>query len=85
MPVTVLQSNGCGDVATIVKGIDYAAANGADVISMSIGGYAYSIAEEQALAKAYSQAVLVAAAGNDGYDINRRPSYPAAFTFVIAV
>lgn len=89
MPVTVLQSNGYGDVATIVKGIDYAAANGADVISMSIGGYAYSIAEEQALAKAYSKAVLVAAAGNDGYDIEPkfmgRPSYPAAFTFVIGV
>ena len=90
MPVTVMQSNGSGDVATIVKGIDYAVANGADVISMSIGGYIYSIAEEQALAKAYSKAVLVAAAGNDGVDIEPRfqcgkPCYPAAFTFVIGV
>ena len=90
MPVTVMQSNGTGDVATIVKGIDYAAANGADVISMSIGGYAYSIAEEQALSKAYSKAVLVAAAGNDGIDIEPRfqcgkPFYPAAYTFVIGV
>ena len=89
MPVTVMQSNGYGDVATIVKGIDYAAANGADVISMSIGGYAYSIAEDQALSKAYSKAVLIAAAGNDALDIEPKfmgkPCYPAAFTYVIGV
>lgn len=98
MPVTVMQSDGTGDVATIIKGIDYAAANGADVISMSIGGYGYSLAEEQALAKAYSTAVLVAAAGNDNkcidaHDclVNKKnamqngPMYPAAFTFVLGV
>lgn len=98
MPITVMQSDGTGDVATIIKGIDYAAANGADVISMSIGGYGYSIAEEQALAKAYSKAVLVAAAGNDykciyAHDcsVNKKrhaqngPMYPAAFTFVLGV
>ncbi|MBO7240645.1 MAG: S8 family serine peptidase, partial [Bacteroidaceae bacterium] len=28
MPITVMQSDGTGDVATIIKGIDYAAANG---------------------------------------------------------
>lgn len=98
MPVTVMQSDGTGDVATIIKGIDYAAANGADVISMSIGGYGYSLAEEQALAKAYSTAVLVAAAGNDNkciyaHDcpVNKKnamqngPMFPAAFTFVLGV
>lgn len=98
MPVTVMQSDGTGDVATIIKGIDYAAANGADVISMSIGGYSYSIAEEQALAKAYSKAVLVAAAGNDtkciyAHDcpVNKMnanqngPMFPAAFNFVLGV
>ena len=85
MPVTVMQSNGSGDIATIIKGIDYAAANGADVISMSLGSYNYSIAQEQALAKAYSKAVLVAAAGNDGKDIEAIPMFPAALTFVIGV
>ena len=88
MPVTVMQSNGTGDVATIVKGIDYAAANGADVISMSIGSYSYSLAEEQALARAYANAVLVAAAGNDGasiYPFYIGPMFPAAFSFVLGV
>ena len=96
MPVTVMQSTGTGDVATIVKGIDYAAANGADVISMSIGGYGYSLAEEQALGRAYANAVIVAAAGNDFKcikphfcSINKSsdngPMFPAAFTFVLGV
>lgn len=98
MPITVMQSDGTGDVATIIKGIDYAAANGADVISMSIGGYGYSLAEEQALAKAYNKAVLVAAAGNDfkciyAHDcpVNKKnamqngPMFPAAFAFVLGV
>lgn len=95
MPVTVMQSNGTGDVATIIKGIDYAAANGADVISMSIGGYAYSMAQEQALGRAYANAVLVAAAGNDNLCIiphkctvngkEGSPMFPAAFSFVLGV
>lgn len=96
MPVTVMQSDGTGDVATIIKGIDYAVANGADVISMSFGSYGESKAEEQALGRAYQKAVLVAAAGNDGYCLNHgypthknqddpMPMYPGAYTFVLGV
>lgn len=94
MPVTVMQSDGTGDIATIIQGINYAVQNGADIISMSIGTYAYSIALEQALGQAYQTAVLVAAAGNDGTGIDPRcclpppppaPMFPAAFTFVFGV
>ena len=95
MPVTVMQSDGTGDVATIIKGIDYAVANGADVISMSFGSYGESKAEEQALGRAYQKAVLVAAAGNDGKCLNHKhpekgqnepmPMYPGAYTFVLGV
>lgn len=94
MPITVMQSDGTGDVATIIKGIDYAAANGADVISMSLGGYQYSIAEEQALGKAYATAVIVGAAGNDHVSISDKNYckihgsgriFPAAFQFVLGV
>ena len=36
MPIAVLQSDGAGDIATLVKGIDYATANGADILSLSL-------------------------------------------------
>lgn len=95
MPVTVMQSDGTGDVATIIKGIDYAVANGADIISMSFGSYGESKAQEQALGRAYQKAVLVAAAGNDGKCMNHKhpekaqdkpmPMYPASYTFVLGV
>ncbi|MDE6650563.1 MAG: S8 family serine peptidase [Muribaculaceae bacterium] len=95
MPVTILQSNGQGDIATIIKGIDYAVANGADIISMSFGGYYDSMAEKDALGKAYQKAILVAAAGNDNLciyphkcPINQKvgtPMYPAAYKFVLGV
>lgn len=96
MPITVMQSDGKGDIATIIKGIDYAAANGADIISMSFGTYSTSVAFEQALGKAYATCVLVAAAGNDGHTTDTSshcyfcamggtPSFPAAYTFVLGV
>ena len=91
MPVTVLQSDGIGDVGTIIRGIEYAMSHEADVISMSLGGYSYSKAEELALGKAYHYSVIVAAAGNDGLCIYpghsccSKPMYPGAFTFVLGV
>lgn len=92
MPIQVMDKSGKGNIATIIKGIDYANANGADILSMSIGGCGYSSAEEEALLKAfYNGKYLVAAAGN-GYDDIYAPcedvptlSFPAAFKFVIGV
>ncbi|MBQ8454355.1 MAG: S8 family serine peptidase [Bacteroidaceae bacterium] len=95
MPITIMQSDGTGDLATIIRGIDYAIAMGADVLSMSIGTYATSAAFEQALGMAYQNAILVAAAGNDGNCLNHAhrergqlapmPMFPAAYNFVLGV
>lgn len=96
MPITVMQSDGTGDVATIVKGIDYAVKNKANVLNLSLGTYANSNAMRQALEKAYQSAVVVAAAGNDGrciyvshayehMDPVPMPSFPGAYSFVLGV
>ncbi|MBP3823147.1 MAG: S8 family serine peptidase [Bacteroidaceae bacterium] len=91
MPVTVLQSDGGGDVGTIIRGLEYTMKHDVDVISMSLGGYGYSKAEEMALGKCYNRSVIVAAAGNDGLCIYpghsccSKPMFPGAFTFVLGV
>lgn len=92
MPVTVMQSDGEGDYATIAKGIDYAVENGATVLSMSLGGYNNSQVLRQALENAYGKAVLVAAAGNDALAIYKEcdplhygTCFPAAYSFVLGV
>lgn len=97
LPIKVFQSTGRGDVATISKGILYAAEKGATVINMSFGSYSKSMAMDDALANAYATCVLVASAGNDNlpigpgkfskcYESNYgSPSYPAALTFVLGV
>lgn len=91
MPVSVMQSDGSGDIATIIKGINYAAQNGATVLNMSFGSYANSKALRQALEQAYQSAVLVAAAGNDGRPIypgcgwGAKTMFPAAYSFVLGV
>ena len=93
MPVQVMDKSGTGSVATIIKGIDYANANGADILSMSIGGCGYSSAEEEALLKAYYNGkYLVGAAGNSGADIyyGNCPGvtgyiFPGAYDIVIGV
>lgn len=89
LPIKVMGDDGTGDVATIVRGIDYAVASGANILSMSLGG-ANSAAEYQALSKAYAAYIpIVAAAGNSGksiYDIREGGlQFPAAYDIVLGV
>lgn len=89
LPVTVMQSDGSGDVATIARGVDYACAQGADVLSLSLGTYTHSLSFYDILAKAYQKSLIVGAAGNDGMMLipppMGAPFFPAAYSFVVGV
>lgn len=84
MPVKVLSASGSGSFAQIADGIDYAVANGADVISMSLSAPVASAVMENAVANAFNSGVtVVAACGNSGTSDCR---WPAAYnSYVIAV
>lgn len=92
MPVKVLariretatgRVSGVGSAAHIAAGIRWAVDNGARIINMSLGGYADTTVEREAVAYAVSKGVVVVAAmGNDDTDDQ---SYPAAYPSVIAV
>ena len=88
MPIKAGMASGFFNQSQIAKGILYAYNNGADVINMSFGGSASTIAVQDALETAYTRCVLVAAAGNDGMPnegLISRPTYPAALSYVMGV
>lgn len=87
MAVKVLDSLGWGILSDEIDGINYAANQGADIISMSFGATVYppipSDMERDAINDAYNQGcLLVAASGNDNQPY---VAYPAAYDNVIAV
>lgn len=88
MPIKAGMASGFFNQSQIAKGILYAYNNGADVINMSFGGSASTIAVQDALETAYTRCVLVAAAGNDGMPnegLISLPTYPAALSYVMGV
>ncbi len=89
MAIKAAQYSGVLTTTDIAEAIYYAVDNGADVINMSFGGYARSGVEQDALALAYSNAVLVASAGNDGRANSSQclgsAFYPASYPWVLGV
>ena len=79
MVIKVLDDQLAGNTGAVAEGIRYAAANGARVINLSLGGDdADGRMNEAVEAAADANTLVVASAGNDGRDIDERPSYPAA-------
>ena len=80
--IDVFGDNGAA-TADIIRAINVAVDCGADLINMSLGGSAYTWAENQTVQEAYmAGVVIVAAAGNNGTNIK---DYPAALDHVICV
>ncbi len=68
------------------EGIVYAAANGADVISVSGGSPFYTEFGREVVEFAHANgALVVAAAGNDDQNIDLAPFYPANYDHVLSV
>jgi subtilisin len=81
----VLTGCGSGSYSAIASGIKWATDQGADVISMSLGGDSGSSALQDACQYAYDNNVVsVAAAGNSG-PCSDCVGYPAAYSTVVAV
>jgi subtilisin family serine protease len=84
MALRGLDDLGRGSDSGLAAALVYAAANGADVINNSWGGFGHSFAIADAVAYAHSQgAIVVAAAGNDSDDALRYR--PAGLAKVITV
>jgi len=80
MALKLLDPAGGGYSSMAAEAINYAVNNGADVINASWGGYGSSTAVRNAIAYARSRGVLfIAAAGNQGYDNDDYPMYPATY------
>jgi thermitase len=83
LAVRVLNNSGSGTWTAVANGITYAADQGADVISLSLGGTVGNSGLQQAVDYAWSKgSVVVAAAGNAG---TTAPNYPAYYSNAIAV
>ena len=79
MIVKVLDSDGAGTTGGVAEGIRYAAENGARIINLSLGGDTADKSLDEAIKAAGDAGVLVVcSAGNDGRNIDDKPTYPAA-------
>ncbi|WP_065188502.1 S8 family serine peptidase [Shewanella woodyi] len=81
--IKVFNESGWGYSSSLVSAIDTCVNNGANVVTMSLGGSSSSTTERNALNAHESNGVLlIAAAGNDG---NNTHSYPASYDAVMSV
>jgi len=85
MALRVLNDRGEGKINDVVRAIDYAINNGADIINLSFVNFSYNEGLQEAIRRAHGAGVIiVAAAGNEqaagvGYNTDNTPVYPACY------
>jgi len=83
MSVKVLDSCGSGTIENITKGMNFAAAAGAKVVNMSLGGPTYDRCDRKffdaAVELQKAGAIMVVAAGNDKVDNDTKFSNPGCY------
>jgi subtilisin family serine protease len=83
MPLKVLDDKGEGRTSEVIRAIDYAINNHANIINFSFVGLDYSRGLYEAVKRAHDAGlIMVAAAGNEqsegeGYNLDETPMYPA--------
>ncbi|MBI4592274.1 S8 family serine peptidase [Candidatus Uhrbacteria bacterium] len=83
MSVRILDNQGIGDSNLARQGVEYAIANGADVINLSFTGFDFDDALRRTIEEAYEAGIVVVAAmgnaDNGGINIDFSPIFPACF------
>lgn len=86
MPIRAFDASGTSSVSNLIASVEYARANGADIINMSYGGGSSSKLEREAIDAAYEENIIsIAAAGNSNTNLNKHPQYPACYSAVFGV
>lgn len=79
LPIRVADGGARIELADLVDGMNYAIKRKAKIINLSLGGLEGASGIDSAIARAVrSGAVVVASAGNEGYDLDKTPRYPAS-------
>lgn len=78
LTLKVLDDSGAGWTSDIADAFEYAARQGARVVNASLSGPKRSSYLHDAIAR-HPGTLLVAAAGNDGVDVDVSPEYPCAY------